>query len=113
MDTIIIQLDASRLRNRDLDIRYILPDLLVARSSGLLISDGYDYARGDGPAPCLLLFLRTSDAANALPGLLEVLKSERVLENDLSDVPVAVDDGRSFRVVHPADFSGKFFRHSR
>jgi hypothetical protein len=105
----MLQLDPAQLSNPDLDIRYVLPNLLVERSSGRLTDDGYDYA-GEGSAPCLLLFLRTKDANAAIPGIIEVLKSERVLENDLSCVPVAVEDGEHFRIVHPPGFAGAFRR---
>ena len=107
--TVMIQLDPAHLSNPDLDIRYRLPDLLVERSSGRLTDDGYDYA-GVGPAPCLLLFLKTDDPSSAIPGIIEVLNSERVLENDLSRVPVAVEDGDNFQVVYPPGFEGTFLR---
>ncbi|HSZ58350.1 MAG TPA: hypothetical protein VK797_21980 [Tepidisphaeraceae bacterium] len=48
MVTIIVQLDAAKLDNPDLDIRYVLPDLLLSRAGGLLSDGGYDYAE-DGP----------------------------------------------------------------
>jgi hypothetical protein len=105
----LLQLDPARLSNPDLDIRYVLPDLLIERSAGRLTDDGYDYA-GEGSAPCLLLFLRTDDVSAAIPGVIEVLKSERVLENDLSCIPVAVEEGDQFRVVHPPGFEGSFRR---
>ena len=107
MATVILQLDPAKLANPDLDIRYVLPDLLVQRSGGGLADDGYDYD-GKGAAPCLLLFLRTEDADGAIRTIVNVLTSERVLENDLSAVPVAVDDGGGCRVVHPPDFQGTF-----
>jgi hypothetical protein len=110
MATVILQIDPARLANPDLDLRYVLPDLLVERSSGRLADDGFDYAAEDGAAPCLLLFLRAADVAGAVPVIVEVLTSERVLDNDLSGVPVAVDDGGEFRVVHPPDFRGTFPR---
>jgi hypothetical protein len=89
----------------------MLPDLIVERSGGKLADNGYDYA-ADGAAPCLLLFLSADDPDAALPVVLEVLKFERVLDNDLSDVPVAIEDGNGFRVVHPPGFSGDFPRPS-
>ena len=109
MATIMLQLDPARLSNPDLDIRYVLPDLLVERSSGRLTDDGYDYV-GEGSAPCLFIFLRTDDAALAVPDVIQVLKAERVLGNDLSDVPVAVGEGDHFRVMHPPESVGTFQR---
>ena len=109
MATIIVQLDPAKLRNPDLDIRYALPDLIVERSGGQLTDAGYDYV-GEGATPCLLLFLSAEDADALLPVVLEVLKVERVLENDLSDVAVAIEDGEDFRVVHPWGFRGTFRR---
>jgi hypothetical protein len=109
--TVILRLDPAKLSNPDLDIRYMLPDLIVERSGGKLADNGYDYAR-DGATPCLLLFLSADDADATLPVVLEVLKSERVLNNDLSEVAVAIEDGHGFRVVHPPGFSGDFPRPS-
>ena len=97
------------MRSPDADIRYVLPKLLVERSSGGLREDGYDYV-GDPAAPDLLLFLTAADAAAMIPGILRVLTTERVLDNDLSRAPVAIEDGEEFRVVHPADFRGTFPR---
>jgi hypothetical protein len=110
--TIILQLDPARLSNPDLDIRYHLPDLLITRSSGRLSDDGYDYS-SDRLAPFLLLFLHTDDPDAVISVVIDVLKSERVLGNDLSQVPVAVEDGDDFRVVHPPGFSGTFDRLHR
>ncbi|HSZ57807.1 MAG TPA: hypothetical protein VK797_19245 [Tepidisphaeraceae bacterium] len=39
---IIVQFDAAKLDNPDLDIRYVLPDLLVSRAGGLRSDGGYD-----------------------------------------------------------------------
>lgn len=112
MATLILQLDPAKLCNPDLDIRYRLPDLLIERSGGRLADGGYEYA-GDGAAPYLLLFLDTEDPDGALPAVIKVITSERVLENDLSAVPVAVEDGKQFRVVHPPDFDDTFLRPGR
>ena len=107
--SIIIQLDPAKLSNPDLDITCVLPDLIVERSGGRLADDGFDYA-GEGPTQCLLLFLSTEDVDAALPAVVDVLKSEQVLGNDLSSVPVAVEYGHDFRVVHPPGFTGVFAR---
>jgi hypothetical protein len=109
MATVILQLDPAKLSNPDLDIRYVLPDLIAEQSGGRMKDDGYDYA-SEGAATLLLLFLSTDDPNASVPVVVEVLRSERVLENDLSDVPVAVEDGDGFRVVHPPEFRGTFRR---
>ena len=111
MATVILRLDPAKLGNPDLDLRYVLPELIVARSGGRLTDEGYDYADDDGgAAPCLLLFLGAEDADAALPVVLEILKTERVLDNDLSSVAVAVEEGDEFQVVHPPGFDGEFRR---
>jgi hypothetical protein len=111
MAKVILQLNPAKLTNPDLDIRHVLPDLLVERFAGRLMDGGYDYV-GDGASPHLLLFLRTEDADAVVPAVVEVLESDRVLENDLSTVPVAVEDGGEFRVVHPPGFKGEFRRRA-
>src|SRR5947208_1037974 len=107
MATVILQLDPAKVSNPVLDVGDVLPDLLIARSDGRLSDDGYDYV-GEGLQPCLQLYLHADDAVAAIPSVIEVLKTERVLENDLSDVPVGIEDGADFRVVHPPGFAGVF-----
>ena len=109
MATVVLQIDPAKLTHPDLDIRYVLAELLVERSGGRLVDDGYDYA-GEGASSPLLLFLRTEDTDAAVATVIEVLGSERVLGNDLSAIPVAVEEGEAFRVVHPPDFDGTFGR---
>ena len=89
MPAIVVQLDAAKLDNPDLDIRYVLPDLLVSRAGGLLSDDGYDCAE-DTPGSAMLLFLETDEPDAAVPIVVETLKSERVVGNDLSNATVAV-----------------------
>lgn len=98
---IILQLDPAKLSNPDVAIRHALPDLIVERSGGRLTDDGYDYAAREGATPFLLLFLGTNDPEASMPIVIEVLQSERVLGNDLSEVVVAIEDGTELRVVHP------------
>ncbi len=105
MATIVIQLDPALLANPDADIRYKLPDLLAQRSANRVSSDGYDYV---GERNLLHLFLGTDNAERDLPGIIEVLKSERLLGNDLSQVPIAFEDGDALRVVYPPGFTGVF-----
>lgn len=109
MPTIILQLDPTQLINPDLDIRYKLPDLLVERCAGRLSDDGYDYV-GDHQPPCLQLFLAADDPSAVIPEILQLLRAERVLGNDLSQVPVAVEHGGEFRVVYPPNFGGRFWQ---
>ena len=65
MATIIVQLDPAKLGNPGLDIRYVLPDLLVSRAGGLLSDGRYDYA--EDPAGTKLLFLQTDEPDAAVP----------------------------------------------
>ena len=83
MATIIIELDPRELANPDLDLRYALPDLLSARSGGLLAGDGYDYS-SDPDCPRLLLFMSTSDTERSLACIREAIAVERPLGNDLA-----------------------------
>ena len=113
MATIILQLDPTTQANPDADMRYVLPDLLVARSGGSMSDDGYDYVRDARGVSLMLLFLDTDDVNSAVATVIQVLKSERVLGNDLSTTPVAVEDGDEFSVVYPPDFQGTIHRPER
>ena len=107
MATIILQLDTTQLSNPDLDLRYVLPDLITQQSAGRLKDDGYDYV-GEGLDHLMLLFFTTEDAPAQIPGLIAFLTSERVMGNDLANVVVGVEDGAERRIVHPPGFDGPF-----
>ena len=80
MHTIILKLFPARLTNPDLDIRYVLPDLLVKISGGLIEDGGYDYEAG---TDTMLIYLRTEDLERAVSCITEVVEKTQVLRNDL------------------------------
>ena len=43
MKNLVLTLDPEKLQNPDLDLRYVIPDLLSARSDGNIRDNGYDY----------------------------------------------------------------------
>jgi hypothetical protein len=107
MHTIVLRLDPARLDNPDLDLRYALPDLLAARSGGVIADDGYDYA--GGPPPFLVLYLKAAELDPAVACVRDVVENVRVLNNDLRQgVAVAVRRGDGHDVVYPPGFVGPF-----
>jgi hypothetical protein len=99
MHTIAIKLRADRLTNPDLDIRYVLPDLLAQRSGGVISDDGYDYV---GDANDLVVFLKTSDLERATACITDVITTVPVLGNDLrSGAVVAVESPDGYDVIYP------------
>jgi hypothetical protein len=82
MASIVLKLDPARLTNRDLDIRYVLPDLLAEGSDGLLEDGGYDYEEGSNR---LLIYLDTTDLEKAVPYVSNFLSTTIVMGNDLRD----------------------------
>src|SRR5690349_1083089 len=102
MPTIAIRLHAEDLANPDLDIRYVLPDLLKERSGGIISDDGYDYVGDDND---LVLFLKVTDLQRAVACINDVLTGDRVLGNDLrAGAIVAVQHEDGYRVIYPADY---------
>ncbi len=82
MQTIVIAMDARKMENPDLDIRYSLPDRIEEWSGGAVQDNGYDYIGSDG---CILaVWLKTESAGAWWPKLVELLKTERFEDNDLS-----------------------------
>lgn len=107
MHTFTLRLDPGRLANPDLDIRYVLPDLLAERSGGTIQDDGYDYV-GQAP-PYLVLFLKATELQPAIACIRHVIENERVLENDLRPAVVAaVEREGRYDVIFPAGFGGEF-----
>lgn len=86
-ETIVIVLDPEKLENPDLDLRYDLPARIETATAGAVRNGGYDYIDlpPDQPGPLMGLFLRTGEPAAGLwPKVLELLRRERFLGNDLS-----------------------------
>lgn len=82
MQTIVISMDARKLENPDLDIRYHLPDRIEEWSEGAVKDNGYDYTDEQGFG--LAVWLRTEDAEGWWPRIVELLKTEQFEDNDLS-----------------------------
>jgi hypothetical protein len=82
MQTIIITLDSNRMENPDLDIRYILPDRIDEYTDGQVTDNGYDYITKD----VMGIWLETEDASANADKIISLIESERILENDLSNV---------------------------
>jgi hypothetical protein len=106
MSKVAIRLDPRQLDNPDADIRYLLPDLLVERSAGVLSDDGYDYV---GLEPYLILFFKASELEPALACAIEVIENVRVLNNDLRHATVvAIERDGRHEIVYPSNFAGPF-----
>jgi hypothetical protein len=106
MSTIFVRLDPRKLQNPDLDIRYVLPELIAEKSCGVVSDDGYDYV---GEIPYLLLFLNSEDMDKGMLCALDTLKRESVLGNDLLQAAVvAVERDGQKVVVYPKNFQGSF-----
>lgn len=80
MRTIILKLFPDRLVNPNLDIRYVLPDLLAEKSGGLIQDDGYDYEAG---SDAMLIYLLTPDVKRAISFITDFVENTEVLGNDL------------------------------
>lgn len=82
MQSIVISMDSRRMENPDLDIRYTLPDRIEEWSEGAVQDNGYDYVDEEGHI--LAVWLKTEDAEGWWPKILELLKTEKFEDNDLS-----------------------------
>lgn len=82
MQTIVIVLDSTKMANPDLDIRYILPERIEEYTNNSIKDNGYDYISGTEFG----LWLETDDSANDVEKIIQLIKTETFLENDLSNV---------------------------
>ena len=80
MQTIIITLDSRKMDNPDLDIRYILPDRIDEYTDGQITDNGFDYITGD----IMGIWLETENASENVDKVISLIKSEEILDNDLS-----------------------------
>lgn len=88
MQTIIISMDSQKMKNPDLDIRYLLPDRIEEWSGGAVNDDGYEYVDEEGHI--LAVWLETEDAEGWWPKVVELLKTEWFCENDLSETALVL-----------------------
>ena len=82
MQTIIIVLNAEKMSNPDLDIRYTLPERIEKYTNHRAKDNGYDYISGTK----LGLWLETDNSVNNAEKIIQLINTERFLENDLSKV---------------------------
>ncbi len=103
MTSIVIRIDPRLLDNPNADLRYVLPELLTARSDANIVSDGFDYV---GDVPLMLLFVTTSDLPAAIACVLDVFKNERPLGNDLrKGTIVAIEKDNFYDLIFPKGFA--------
>lgn len=81
METIIIKLDARKLKNPDLDIRYILPERIEEYTDHAVTDNGYDYLSDTE----LGIWLGAAHAQEAAAQIIALLKAETFCENDISE----------------------------
>lgn len=97
MQTIVIVLDSTKMANPDLDIRYILPERIEEYTNNSIKDNGYDYLSDTE----LGLWLETDDSANNVEKIIQLIKKEIFLENDLSNVAdIFVSDEESAEIEH-------------
>ncbi len=78
--TIIVKLDAQKMENPDLDIRYNLPDRIEEVTKERISDNGYDYLSDT----VLGIWLETDNAEEDVKEVIELIKKEKFLKNDLS-----------------------------
>lgn len=81
METIILKLDAEKMKNPDLEIRYILPARVEEYTDHIITDNGYDYISNTE----LGLWFATEDAKESVALLIQLLGTEIFLDNDLSE----------------------------
>jgi hypothetical protein len=65
MEKLVLKLDAAKLKNPDLDLRYVIPDLLTECSNGNIKDNGYDYEDQENPnSPLIAIFLTVVNLSN-------------------------------------------------
>jgi hypothetical protein len=111
MPTIAIRLDPDLLDNPDADLRYLIPDLIVAAGGGFAAGDGYDY----DVMGRMILYLAVTDLAAGLSAVEAVLDHQQPLGNHLRPAAIVAvaepdhcDDPQAYRVVFPAEGTPMF-----
>ncbi|MDE6519772.1 MAG: hypothetical protein K2K91_04835 [Ruminococcus sp.] len=82
METIIIKLDAQKMKNPDSDIRYALPNRIEEYSNNQITDNGYDYISNSE----LALWFETDNAEKNVELIIQLLSAETFFDNDLSNI---------------------------
>ena len=102
MKNLVLTLDPEKLQNPDVDLRYVIPDLLSARSDGNIRDNGYDYEDQESQNPPLLaIFLIAADFSAALKSINQLVLTEEVLGNNLSSAATLYIEEESYRTKIP------------
>jgi len=109
MGSIAIKLVPDRLHNPDLDLRYIIPDRISELTGGRVEDNGYDYIDDGGGEgnDSMVIFMRSENPAEDVRLVLDALRRETFLDNDIHEAAVVAtceEDGRDFAdhvIVHP------------
>lgn len=80
MQTIIIKLDSRKLSNPDLDIISYLPVRAEEYTNDAVSDNGFDYLDND----VIAVWLDTENAKENAEKVIELIKSEKFCDNDLS-----------------------------
>lgn len=103
MQTVIIVLDSVKMENPDLDICYDLPDRIDEFTNHAVCDNGYDYLTETK----IGIWLETDNAAANYPKIIELMRSEKFFDNDLSasaEIYISEDECAKFensRKVYP------------
>lgn len=102
MPQIRFHLDPSKMTNPDLNIRYVLPDLLSTISDSTLVDDGFDYT--DDNSTILSVFMISEDLEADLEIALRFLSSNPILGNNLLDTVeiFTSEEGQIWKQRYPA-----------
>ncbi len=107
MGSIAIKLNPSKLNNPDADLRYIIPEKIEELTNNVVTEDGYDYL--DDEENSMVIFLQSDNPQNDVMKVLEILKTEDFLGNQIYDSGiVAIEENNGYRVVHPEKFDEEF-----
>ncbi len=83
MQTIVVVLDPSKLKNPDADLCYKVPEQIEKFSKGAILDNGYDYIE-HGRKILMGIWLETEDAAEGWKIVLQLFQKRPILRNDLS-----------------------------
>lgn len=95
------------MRNPDLDIRYVLPDMVEAYTDKRIMDQGYDYLNDANDS--MGIWFGCTNAADDYLKVLECFREQPILNNDLLDcaeIYVSTDEGAELEAcikVYPSD----------
>lgn len=84
MQTIVIVLDPTKLKEANADLRYVVPECIEEATEGTVFDNGYDYISQPDGRVLMGIWLGSEDARKDVKCVVSLLENEEFLGQNIS-----------------------------